>query len=105
VRLKVIMKIRLLKECIGLKSFSRSRRRELRKRQLRNRIDRIRVESYYAPFGGSARSSLRVPREDFSVAARPQISFGTAMKMAEDRYEITSAEAVAELRARLGTSI
>ncbi len=46
-------------------------------------------------------ASLRVPREDPSVMARPQIAFGGTVKIPEDRYEGTSAEAVAELRGLL----
>lgn len=46
-------------------------------------------------------ASLRGRREDRSVAARPQVSFGGAMRPPEDRYDATSAEAVAELRGRL----
>ena len=35
------------------------------------------------------------------VAARPQVSFGGAVKLPEDHYHATSAAAVAELRSRL----
>lgn len=50
-------------------------------------------------------ASLRMPRQDRSVLARPHISFGTAVNCLEDRYEVTSTEAVAELRARLDRGI
>jgi copper homeostasis protein len=43
-------------------------------------------------------ASLRFQREDRSVLARPQVSLTGAAKVPEDRYEATSAEAVAELR-------
>jgi copper homeostasis protein len=46
-------------------------------------------------------ASLRARREDRSVAARPQVSFGGPVRIAEDRYDATSAEAVAELAGRL----
>jgi copper homeostasis protein len=46
-------------------------------------------------------ASLRSRREDRSVAARPQVSFGGAVKLPEDRYDAVSGEAVAELRGRL----
>jgi copper homeostasis protein len=46
-------------------------------------------------------ASLRTRRQDNSVRARPQVSFGGAFRPAEDRYEATSQEAVAELRGRL----
>jgi copper homeostasis protein len=49
-------------------------------------------------------ASLRMKREDRSVAARPQVSFGGAVKLPEDRYDATSAEAVTELRGRLAGS-
>jgi copper homeostasis protein len=46
-------------------------------------------------------ASLRTKVEDRSVAARPQVSFGSAVKLPEDRYTTTSPEAVAELRGLL----
>jgi copper homeostasis protein len=46
-------------------------------------------------------ASLRTRREDRSVAARPQVSFGGVVKPPEDRYDATSPEAVAELRGLL----
>ena len=49
-------------------------------------------------------ASLRVQHEDRSVMSRPQVSFGSGGKISEDRFEATSAEAVAELRERLGNS-
>ena len=47
-------------------------------------------------------ASLRGQRKDRSVAARPQVSFGSAVRWPEDRYDATDAEAVAQLRAQLG---
>jgi copper homeostasis protein len=46
-------------------------------------------------------ASLRTRRVDGSVALRPQVSFGGAVKLPEDRYDATSPEAVADLRGRL----
>ena len=46
-------------------------------------------------------ASLRGRREDRSTAARPQVSFGGAMKPAEDCYDATSLERVKELRGLL----
>jgi copper homeostasis protein len=43
-------------------------------------------------------ASLRTQRQDRSVAARPQVAFGGAVKLPEVRYDATSPEAVAELR-------
>jgi copper homeostasis protein len=47
-------------------------------------------------------ASLRTRREDRSVAARPQVSFGGAIRLPEDRYDAASTEAVAELSRVLG---
>jgi copper homeostasis protein len=46
-------------------------------------------------------ASLRRGREDGSVAARPQVSFGSAVRFPAERFDATSAEAVAELKALL----
>jgi copper homeostasis protein len=46
-------------------------------------------------------ASLRMRREDRSVAGRPQVSLGGTVRLPEDRYGATSAEAVAELRGLL----
>jgi copper homeostasis protein CutC len=46
-------------------------------------------------------ASLRMKREDRSVAARTPVSFGSAVKLPEDRYDSTSFDAVAELRGLL----
>jgi copper homeostasis protein len=46
-------------------------------------------------------ASLRGRREDRSVCGRPQVSFGGGVKLPEDRYDATSAEAVSQLRALL----
>lgn len=43
-------------------------------------------------------ASLRRRHTDSSVRARPQVSFGAALRPHEDTYDGTSAEAVAELR-------
>jgi len=48
-------------------------------------------------------ASLRTRREDSSVAARPQVSLGGVARPPEDRYDATSAEAVAELSALLSS--
>jgi copper homeostasis protein len=42
-------------------------------------------------------ASLRSRREDPSVAARPQVCFGGPVRPAEDHYDATSADAVADL--------
>jgi copper homeostasis protein len=47
-------------------------------------------------------ASLRGRRHDASVAARPQVSFGGSFRPAEDRYDATDSELVADLRRRLG---
>jgi copper homeostasis protein len=46
-------------------------------------------------------AGLRCWREDRSVQARPQVSFGGTVRRPEDRYEATGGKAVAELRGRL----
>lgn len=46
-------------------------------------------------------ASLRGRRADVSVAARPQVSFGGAVRPPEDRFDATSAEAVVGLRGLL----
>lgn len=46
-------------------------------------------------------ASLRGRRDDRSTAARPQVAFGSSFRPPEDRYDGTSTEAVADLRARL----
>jgi copper homeostasis protein len=48
-------------------------------------------------------ASLRTQREDGSVRAHPHVSFGSAAKAPEDRYEATDVDAVAELRGMLGS--
>jgi copper homeostasis protein len=65
-------------------------------------INRFTVADVLARTGcNQVHASLRVPREDRSVIARPQVSFGGALKIPEDHFEATSAEAVAEMRGRL----
>jgi hypothetical protein len=44
---------------------------------------------------------LRARQEDRSVLARPQVSFGGAVRQPEGMYDRTSPQAVAELRGRL----
>ncbi len=46
-------------------------------------------------------ASLRTHREDRWVACRPQVSFNGPVRIREDRYEATSAEAVAKLVGKL----
>ncbi len=46
-------------------------------------------------------ASCRARRPDRSVAARPAVSFGGPIRLAEDHYDGTSAEAVGDLRGRL----
>jgi hypothetical protein len=46
-------------------------------------------------------ASLPIRREDRSVAFRPQVTFGGPVSIPVDRYDGTSAEAVAELRGQL----
>jgi copper homeostasis protein len=46
-------------------------------------------------------ASLRTRREDRSVAARPQVCFGGPVRIPEDRFDVTNAEAVGALRAQL----
>ena len=62
-------------------------------------INRFTVSDIIARTGcNQVHASLRTTREDRSVAARPQVSFGSGEKLPEDRYSATSPEAVAELR-------
>jgi copper homeostasis protein len=69
-------------------------------------INRFTIADVLARTGSSqVHASLRIQREDRSVRARPQISFGRAVNLPEECYEATGAEAVAELRARLDRSI
>jgi copper homeostasis protein len=65
-------------------------------------INRFTVADVVARTGcDQVHASLHASREDGSVRARPQVSFGAAFRPAEDRYEATSQDAVAELRGRL----
>jgi copper homeostasis protein len=69
-------------------------------------INRFTVADLVARTGcDQVHASLRTEREDRSVAARPQVSFGSAVKLPEDRYSTTSSEAVAELRELLRRSV
>lgn len=64
-------------------------------------INRLTVAEVVARTGcDQVHASLRENREDRSTAARPHIVFG-ALKQSEDRYDATSAAAVAELRGLL----
>ncbi len=66
-------------------------------------INRFTIADVLARTGcDQVHASLRGRREDRSVAARPQVSFGGPVRMSEDYYEATSADAVADLRRRLG---
>jgi copper homeostasis protein len=65
-------------------------------------INRFTVADVVARTGcEQVHASLRTRCEDRSVAARPHVSFGGAVKLPEDRYDVTSAEAVAELHGLL----
>jgi copper homeostasis protein len=65
-------------------------------------INRFTVADVVARTGcDHVHASLRRKREDRSVSAHPHVSFGGAVKLPEDRYDATSAEAVAELRGLL----
>ena len=69
-------------------------------------INRFTVTDVVARTGcDQVHASLRTQREDRSVAARPQVAFGGAVKLPEDRYNTTSPEAVAELRGLLRRSV
>jgi copper homeostasis protein len=65
-------------------------------------INRFTVADVLARTGcNQVHASLRTRREDRSVVARPQVCFGGPVKLPEDRYDATSAEAVALLRDQL----
>ncbi len=65
-------------------------------------INRFTIADVLARTGCSqVHASLRIRREDRSVATKPQVCFGGPVKIPEDHYHTTSAEAVAELRCRL----
>jgi copper homeostasis protein len=69
-------------------------------------INRFTVTDVVARTGcDQVHASLRTKQEDRSVAARPQVSFGGALTLPEDRYSATSREAVAELRGLLRRSV
>jgi copper homeostasis protein len=69
-------------------------------------INRFTVTDVVARTGcDQVHASLRTNREDRSVAARPQMSFGGTVKLPEDCYNATSPEAVAELRGLLRRSV
>jgi copper homeostasis protein len=61
-------------------------------------INRFTVADVVARTGcDQVHASLRRKREDRSVAARPQVSFGSAVRLPEDRHDGTCSNAVAEL--------
>jgi copper homeostasis protein len=65
-------------------------------------INRFTVADVLARTGcGQVHASLRARQEDRSVLARPQVSFGGAVRLPEVQYDRTSPQAVAELRGRL----
>ncbi len=65
-------------------------------------INRFTVADVLARTGcDQVHASLRTRRADSSVAGRPQVSFGGPIRVPEDRYDATSAEAIADLRGRL----
>jgi len=62
-------------------------------------VNRFTVADVVARTGcDQVHASLRRKHADHSVVARPQVSFGGAVKLPEDHYDATGAEAVAELR-------
>jgi copper homeostasis protein len=67
-------------------------------------VNRFTVADVLARTGcDQVHASLRARQEDRSVMARPQVSFGGAVRLPEHHYDATSAQAVAELRGRLGS--
>jgi copper homeostasis protein len=65
-------------------------------------INRFTIADIIARTGcDQVHASLRTEREDRSVAARPQVSFGGTVSSPEDHYHATSREAVVELRSLL----
>jgi copper homeostasis protein len=65
-------------------------------------INRFTVADVVARTGCTqVHASLRTRRLDGSVSGRPQVSFGGAVRLPEDRYDATSPEAVADLCERL----
>lgn len=65
-------------------------------------INRFTVADVLARTGcDQVHASARTRREDRSVAARPQLSFGGPVQIPEDRYDATSVEAVAALLGQL----
>src|SRR5262245_50099370 len=65
-------------------------------------INRFTVADVLARTGcDQVQASLRARQEDRSVLARPQVSFGGAVRLPEGQYDRTSPQAVAELRGRL----
>ncbi len=65
-------------------------------------VNRFTVRDVIARTGcDQVHAGLRTQKPDPSTAARPQVSFGGAMKQAEDRFEATDGDAVATLAAVL----
>jgi copper homeostasis protein len=66
-------------------------------------INRFTVADVVARTGcDQVHASLRVRREDQSVTARPQVSFGSSVRPPEERYDVTGRDEVAELCRLLG---
>ncbi len=66
-------------------------------------INRITLADVLARTGcDQVHASLRTGREDRSTAARPQVRFGAAVNLPEDRFDATSEELVRQVRAMLG---
>lgn len=65
-------------------------------------INRFTIADVLARTGcDQVHASLRQPRPDGSVQARPHVSFGGVIRLPEDRYDATNAGAVAGLHALL----
>jgi copper homeostasis protein len=48
-------------------------------------------------------ASLRTKRDDRSVAGRPQVSFGSHVRIPEHQYDVTSPDGIAEVRKQLSS--
>jgi copper homeostasis protein len=65
-------------------------------------VNRFTVADVLARTGcDQVHASLRARQEDRSVAARPQVSFGGAVRLPEHLYDSTSSRAVADLREQI----
>jgi copper homeostasis protein len=68
-------------------------------------INRFTLADVVARTGCAAvHASLRTRRSDRSVTGRPQVFFGGPVRLPEDQYDTTDAEAVAGLRGLLGAA-